>query len=846
MIKLFNLLSILSICFVLTACSDQIKTNQGIPVEGSITVGQFRLSGEAESGVYAKHLFKLKRYIDDEFSASSGLKTVESERLTELERQQNNALYNKILASEFTALKDINQFKLTADYLLVGEMDGFDLDIYRGKNGSTLAQHQWVIRSNIAMRLISVENGERLASKRINITQVIDDNGDIESRINKALNVIAQKVVSELLLQMAEKPLIEAVNGQQVTIASGQYQGIRKGQVFDIYDATSSSLQAQAKITRIDKNKSYGQLVANDPSIVQVGDYLAITEEKTEKNNKNVRIAINTAFGWAENAQIIGLPVEAKQFVTNEAVGELNNLISQEKSFDLARLEAEEMKALFTQQVMTAINQGMEINLPLGTIQGVDYMVFASINSIEYQAEKKETTHIELTGEDIIKKKPAHGLIRGFIYLKDVYTNNDVASIGMFVEKDFNEESWSVEQQLTSLSHQFAQKAWQRILMQIKPIKITQISGMSVLLNAGLNAGVEKGQLLSVYRDAGSETGGMKIAQLKVVDFNTLGYAQCEIISSSTPISLGDLVQAQPQLNKSIDKTEVNVKPLIKEETKGLSLSDSQNKLNSIIKNAVVAPVRFGGSVSEADKKIISTLSTKAWVEDAVVNSKTFRLVTRDTNEIKNLLIKEKQFAETESADKTKKNDFSLTIYDRVIIPEITSVTAYARYVAIPFTEPAVVYERTNFVELAMQLKILSQKGELVFAKKSIKKKSSRSESSRKSSGIPPKNYYEETIKKAIKELVASVSEQLSPIVVLKVEGDTLVLNKSVTLKQGDRYMVMSKAELIKDPYSGIESLISLKEYGQAEIKRVHENYSIAKMIEGDAQLVKEGAVLVK
>ena len=110
----------------------------------SIAIGDFKLSGSAESGQYAPHLVKLKRVIRDEFIKVSNWNISEKEGVEE-----------PLQPSSFQG----------ADYFLVGEMDGFDFSVNNrskpsGETAGKLFRRSWIVRTRVSMRLISAAGGK--------------------------------------------------------------------------------------------------------------------------------------------------------------------------------------------------------------------------------------------------------------------------------------------------------------------------------------------------------------------------------------------------------------------------------------------------------------------------------------------------------------------------------------------------------------------------------------------------------------------------------------------------------------------------------------------------------------
>ncbi|MBI9076129.1 MAG: hypothetical protein JEZ02_12020 [Desulfatibacillum sp.] len=537
--------------FSVFACSS--SDNVQFP---TIAIGEFRFSGSAESGQYAPHLFKLKRIIGDEFAKTSGWTFLETEQAVESAEPMDQEISGGRLSRIFNELNPSTGLfsRKGADYRIVGEMDGFDLSVNDrakvvaipdGQAVGKVARRSWIVRTRVNMRIIDVKQNTWLNSEVVLIEETIDDDGTAESQIANVLQNIAQKIVARTLLSISGYPKVTALDSNSIVILNrGLSHGLEKGMLLEILRDMGAANDPDTGKKILLPGRPYGRLEVVDleestsrarfkgEGMPNIGDATRSFQKardpiETAATLRNLRIAMggfHTHGKAAFCAETPGLMEGLEASVANS--------LNQQPGLSVVEQDSDRIRRLMAQQMLTDLNKGREPGLPLGTLSGVDYLVFGNLVSLSMDPAQNPLKQMGFELEDML---PRTAQLHAFLYIQDVNTGEHALSEEIKIRKsvDFN---LTIEEVAPSLLEELADEASQRFLFGIRPLHIISANPDQVLLNHGENAGIKIGDQFEAFTIGENQVdpytgailhgvGAKFVARVEVIGFSPQDYA---------------------------------------------------------------------------------------------------------------------------------------------------------------------------------------------------------------------------------------------------------------------------------------------------------------------------------
>lgn len=572
---------LLSSFLLVIGCGNNTNSN---PDEKTISIGKFRLSGSAESGQYAPYLFKIDRLIRDEFAQGKAWKVVESDRIQEIAdlfmTGQDDSQSLLQANEEIVAKLDLPDVQ----YLAVGEIDGFDLvfddaPVLRENAGHktvvALTGRRRVAYSRISLRVVDIKNKTWLLQKTIHFKQPVDDQASAETQINTALSTMAAGITGEIQLADAGMPTVASINPDgSLLLNRGYVHGVRSQQQWSLSRsdgpvidpdtgkpmAATGRIIGDVKITQILEDHSIGTF--QGAGSVQVGDRVVFkSAQSTEQKSgfRQVRVAIG---GFVLGSEVD--PAMAKSGFFSELEARLLHCLQNDSGMKVIEQDSWNIKKLLAQQMLTDLNKGREPGLPMGTLSGVDYLLFGKIYKLDTTAPKD--LDLNSLGLRVKQGKPALGHVRAHIYLQDVNTGELLLS----QEINMNEalRKTDATEAGTKLLSLFSDEINSQFLLGIRPLRIEAVGLDEVMLNHGASAGLSQGMQLTVYSIGDTRQdvytgalmegiGSLPVARLEISGFSPKGWARARIIKGSPEKGMPVQLDAETAAQKQIKETKI-------------------------------------------------------------------------------------------------------------------------------------------------------------------------------------------------------------------------------------------------------------------------------------------------
>ena len=548
---LMRLITIFLLALIVAGCGQNQDSPDALSSGKTLAIGKFQLSGSAQSGQYARQLFKVDRLLSQELARAKDWQMVESARIGELldefdyeaERptkldQRMDRLLDGVLdkmvgeqseeppPNSATAPDPASQLP-KADYLLVGEMDGFDVyfdDSAQSINGvaRTLQNRARRVRSRISFRVIDVRNRKWLLSHSRSIEVILTDERNAESQVDLALATMVKEAVATI----GEEELLPVVS------------------------ATAPQSGAEAVATAATG-------LAVTPVKVAFGGF-SIFHPNVDADLGHIDRAdaqlINTL---AAQGQISLKELRGIASVTAELETMISHRLKTAAGLKMMEQNSGRIKSLLAQQVLTDLSKGRQPGLPMGSIQGTDYLVFGMIHDMRMETSKPQVVEgIAMSAGG----KPRKGKTRMHLYLQDVNTGEHILSEELNLELSLKGQK-TVEDGLSAMLVHIADEAIKKFLVSLRPPEILWAGPAGLLINHGHMAGLQPGDELPVYSKGETAVdpytgsvmkgvGSTQVGLVRVSGFNVAGWAEAEIVNGSDfhpgqPVKL-TLMQAEP------------------------------------------------------------------------------------------------------------------------------------------------------------------------------------------------------------------------------------------------------------------------------------------------------------
>jgi len=583
---------IVTVIVLLSACdnSDSEKTIDG----STVVIGKFKLIGNAASGQYALKLHKLDRFIADRFSQVSGWKILELERLGEMGSEKRpifedsskvdelfkgmyDSAIDKVADELSVQLKPVKQSVNIdlqsqfpgADFILVGEMNGFSFDIDRnakltkGIDGSQvvkrLVSRSRIAKTSVSIRIINVTTREIIFTKRVNVRSSVAEDGDAESQINLVLENIASRIVAESLISFAGNIQVAAINADDTLLLNrGSLNGLEDNMEFELYRqgewVTDPATGEKISRTRSSIGKIVIQSTQEKTSIAKfVGDTLpkiadlaVFDNEKFTKESKGIskiRVAIGTTL-FTGDSVAMPTPV-SQQLVGTQIEHGLSAKLDGKSGIKVVNQHKSQINEMLAQQMLSDLNQGREPALPLGTLKGVDYLVFTSVVQLKLKAPVKKMEYIEVLGESVETVKEGEAHIKAYVYMQDVNTGENVSgTIDVDVDKVFNKDV-NISDMVSAIVQQFLQTAAPKLINNLRPLEVYASNNGVIMLSQGAGV-VNIGDELAVYSKGEAiidpytgerieNIGSVEISRIRVTALPPNGLSIATLLSGESP-----------------------------------------------------------------------------------------------------------------------------------------------------------------------------------------------------------------------------------------------------------------------------------------------------------------------
>lgn len=588
---------------------------------GTIGIGEFRFSGSAESGQYAPQLFKLNRVIGDQFAHVSGWSVLEKESLQYPEEPK---LLDKIWAKIFDEQATAPVPKIVgAEYIIIGEMDSFDISYNEGVNVNTAGGEQvisavgkrsWIVRSRVNMRIVDTKNQKWLDNQVLMVEEVVSDEGNVEHQINIVLERIAQQIVSNTLLSISGYPQVAGTNSDgSVILNRGSQHGIAKGMKFTARHAGTEvknpengkilkSLGRQYgtfEITDIQTDSAVAKFSGSDTPVA--GDFATIYKPAADKQTKgkrqrNIRVAVGGFFP-SQNVKALTDVSDDLILSLDKAIG---TRLGRLAGISVVDQQAGKIKQMLAQQALTDLGKDKVPGLPMGTLSGVDYLVFGDLISIDI---KKQHNPLKQMGVDMDAMLPYVGELRAFLYLQDVNTGVNVLSEEIRINHKFKSSEKGMKG-VRLLFDKFSEQASQKFLFGIRPLRVEWVDLDGVLFNHGADSGIKVGdkfeaftkgeQQIDPYTGATMQGMGVSlIARLEVTGFAPQGWARAKCIAGQITEKGAPLRPMPPQPAKLQPANQQTVPATIQQPTNQNQSLDAEtsSKKKLVLGGIVYSPL---------------------------------------------------------------------------------------------------------------------------------------------------------------------------------------------------------------------------------------------------------------
>ena len=515
---LFSLLIIL----LMAGCGQEESKNASSPVGKTLAVGKFRLTGSAETGQYAQQLFKVDRLLVQEMARKEGWQVMESDRVSELMNELEysdsqepgymDALMNSMLekATGVKINKSGHQLP-SADYILIGEMDGFDMyydDSPQTINGvvRTVKTRTRKARTRISFRVVDVKNRKWFYSHSRNVEVSIPDERNAESQVDMALSVMVREAVATI----GEEEVLPVVS--------------------------TTALQKEADGTPV----ATTQQTIKPVTVAFGGFSIYHPDVSTDLNDVKNKLAGNKIDRLVEGSIISIAKLIELAPVTEELEAMITHRLKKSSGLKVMEQNTSRLKKMLAQQVLADLSKGRQPGLPMGTLKGVDYLVFGIIHDLKVEvSQAKYIDSVAMTKGG----KPKTAKARMHLYLQDVNTGEHVLSEELNLEKSLIKYK-TIPDALPAFMTYMADESIRRFLLSMRPMEVMWAEAGSVILNHGEMSGLRLGDILDVYSQGRNMTdpytgsvmkgvGSTKIASIKVTTFSPSGWAEAAVVDGN-------------------------------------------------------------------------------------------------------------------------------------------------------------------------------------------------------------------------------------------------------------------------------------------------------------------------
>lgn len=829
------------VCLLTIGCSNKDEQNSKKYNINSIVVGDFFISKQVPIEETKKGLSNFPSYISDYFAKKSNYKVV----------LNNFPLLNSSFVKSIDENKTLpdSLLKLKQDYVLMGAIESFNISNFSGNKITknilqTVTKKQVLLESYMSIMLVDLKTKEIVLKENIKFEKVFDEKDVQHVLYSDLLSYMSDIITSKVLLKLAGKVKIIAVQDNQVVLNKGQESGILKEMDFDVIDDKQLNGQdiglkiADIKITRVENNVSFATLT-HIKHLPKAGDFVRLKEDKKPNiTSEKIRIMITDAVFYSKNIN--------ENLLTKYINFGLSKKMSDNQNFVLIN-DKNKNRVLLNEQIIDNFSKNKTTQIPFGGFKGADFVIF---NVIEYLLFNEEEVQLDfLSSIDVLmaEKKPSNVRLSGHSYIVNVNTGNVIANVETMFALEFQKNLEDVEK-LKVIANRYAQDTYSKLVEFLSPTRILKYTNGLLILSNGNNEGILKNDIFNIYgkdevvkddyTNISLEVSGVKIGEAKIVDFTKTHHAVAQLISGNYEIGakvskkVGDIKKA------SIDN-DVN-----KQEDKKIKLKSKKSNY-LIIKDLMVNDV-----ISKQKRELLKQFGINTKLSSKVNNSKLFKVLSRDKSQI-HAIIDEKAIANSKISANDDIESLKLLVADYILIPKIINFKGYTSSRKIEFIES---YENKDFLEMALELTLLNMQGEVLYSHTTKEKYSnSWASDSKLKRGFPYSSnvnkLFEKILQKSVDNLVSNKVEIFSQglMTVVEVGQSTVFLDiADVNIKKEDNVNIYDepKTKIIKR--TGKSVMLYGSKIVTAKVVSVNDGIAEVEIIDGSIKNIKENFIAKK
>ena len=263
----------------------------------------------------------------------------------------------------------------------------------------------------------------------------------------------------------------------------------------------------------------------------------------------------------------------------------------------------------------------------------------------------------------------------------------------------------------------------------------------------------------------------------------------------------------------------------------------------------VSEPVQQESSLSTLERKIIDSAQIQQVLREALIDSRSFRVVARDNDTVQ-VLLNERDLQDKSIARKGQTNELGLDIADYFLIPSILSFSVHTSYQAIELVDDFI--ERRDRYAIDVAIKVVDSGGNTVFEERIERSQSflprevPSSEKNKNTTCPCISDSLKKEMKSAGKHLAYTLINRINPITVLKVSGKRFQIDRGQNsgFDEATVFEVRSEEEIVVHPRTGEELLVPGIKLGTAKVATFQGSFTELEMTEGDIASVKPGAIV--
>jgi curli biogenesis system outer membrane secretion channel CsgG len=200
------------------------------------------------------------------------------------------------------------------------------------------------------------------------------------------------------------------------------------------------------------------------------------------------------------------------------------------------------IKDLLTQQMLEDLSKGRDPGLPMGSLHGVDYLIFGSIGGHDVVDGRREVT--QMFGATLVKDVPPQMLFDGTIYILDV--SRGEYTVGGSLSLDVDLRGQTASRAMATAARSIASDMFVKTMLQIRPLSVVDVKTGDIVLNHTSAVGLAVGDRFTAMSrgtdrfDSGTQTwlrnvGGQRLGELEISSFDAGGWAHAHLVEGELP-----------------------------------------------------------------------------------------------------------------------------------------------------------------------------------------------------------------------------------------------------------------------------------------------------------------------